>query len=462
MPCAAIIDVVRGVGPTAGLPRLPGAWGLSATSASLAMESPARTPTGTPTRPGSRREQAREFVRSSSSDDDDDGGDELARRPLRTPRHGIPEAAPPGASRSGRVDFEQQPEPEPEPEPEQRRQRQQHDEPATPSSAQVLSAQPADVDGPTTPPRAPDGWQSHSVHHNPETGEMVWHSPPGTSLSPSAVRLSSPVSSATRLATSKSASADSELESDPPPRTQAHFKMENCTLHCRGVPEDQDAKWLRFIFAEYGEVVQANVRDRHKLGKKANYALITFRTEEQMQKLLDLARKGEGVRPREGVKAKWNRGIRMAKAAGKLTPQDGGKLDKNWSIAAKKANEKVKSQQERSATGAWRVRIRAFQADEAGVKAGFDWLEAEPAERETRLYISVFDSEKAQNSTGGLADIWDAATREVREYMSDFSLFLAIDRAKGLPAMDLNSGDPFCVSCPTSPPAFTSAYVAVC
>ena len=97
--------------------------------------------------------------------------------------------------------------------------------------------------------------------------------------------------------------------------------------------------------------------DRHKLGKKANYALITFRTEDQMQKLLNSALKGEGVHPREDLKAKWDRSIMKVKA-GKLKPQYDGKLEKNWSIAAKQANEKLKSQRGRSATGAWRVVIK--------------------------------------------------------------------------------------------------------
>lgn len=61
-----------------------------------------------------------------------------------------------------------------------------------------------------------------------------------------------------------------------------------------------------------------------------------------------------------------------------------------------------------------------------------------------RLFITKFDASVAQRSTGGLADCWDAAAAQVKAYFSNFRLFLAIDQAAGLPAMDFNAGDPFC------------------
>ena len=72
----------------------------------------------------------------------------------------------------------------------------------------------------------------------------------------------------------------------PTPSAKKLFKMEDCTLHCRGVPEDKDAEWLRHVFGEFGEFVQGTIRVRKHQGRKANYALVTFRNEDEMNQLL--------------------------------------------------------------------------------------------------------------------------------------------------------------------------------
>jgi RNA recognition motif-containing protein len=218
----------------------------------------------------------------------------------------------------------------------------------------------------------------------------------------------------------------SEEEEDPEPFSEPDpfFRMEECTFHVRGIPADPncDQDWLREVFGEYGEFVQGTIYRRRDA---ENFALVSFRNDKDVTKLLDMCDDTE-IQPARNIARKID---------GESPAKD----------ATMKQNAQLR----------WRVRLRAFQTSDTETKRADAWM-AKPhdAATEARLSLAAFDAEVGVAGRSGMAETWEAACSMARTVMQDLHMFLAIERGHDLPAMDHGrSSDAFCMAHFTEKPS---------
>ena len=191
------------------------------------------------------------------------------------------------------------------------------------------------------------------------------------------------------------------------------FRMEDCTLLVWGIPggSEYDEAWLREVFGEFGEFVAGSRRKRDDIAFVSTRAiptaavlsalsltdclclqgLVTFRNEYHVIDLLADA----------DITAKSYNALRQA--------------------------------------GAKQVTMRSFGGDLMNSEDARTWMDHADND-ELRLAIGMPE----QDRKGALNDAWMESVSMTKENVTDFQLFLAIDCGRGLPAMDMNSGDPFC------------------
>jgi hypothetical protein len=175
------------------------------------------------------------------------------------------------------------------------------------------------------------------------------------------------------------------------------FRMEDCTLLVCGIPDrsGHDDRWLREIFGEFGEFVAGSRRKQDKAESETAFGLVTFRNEYDVLDLLADAK--QTVRP--------------------------------------------EAYNSRRGAGAKEVILRSFEADVMTSAEAKTWICQADSSHELRLGIGMPPAQ--QDRVGNFDDAWMASVAMAKENITDYRLFLAIDCARNLPAMDLNSGDPF-------------------